>query len=279
MKGLLSIGAFSQACRLSVRTLRRYDADELLVPALVDPVTGRRYYSPAQLGEARLIRLLRDLEVPLAEVRSLLGEHDPGTVRQALAAHRARLADQLAHQQVVLGELDVLLGDTDPVTRSEVARRRLPEQLVVSTRAVTPLAGLPAAFGAALGRLERLLHEQLGRRTGPTLAIYNGEGFDPDAVDVEVAVPVAGWIRAAEGVNVRVLPAVDALTTVHAGPYDRIGTAYQTLAAWAAEHGCDLGAQPREVYLVGPDRAGPEGLRTEVVWPLADAVPQPVLRF
>jgi DNA-binding transcriptional MerR regulator len=270
---MLSIGRFSQVCRLSVRTLRRYDADDLLVPALVDASTGRRYYSPAQVGEARLIRLLRDLDVPLAEVRGLLAVRDPADARAALAAHRARLAEQLRHQRAVLSELDGLLADPDPVTRAVVVRRSLPEQLALTARTRTTLAALPAAFGAALGRVERLLHEQAGRRTGPTLAIYHGEEFDPEQVDVEVAVPVAGWLAVRDGVDARVMPPVDAVATMHAGPYDRIGSAYQALAHWSADRGLVLGDQPREIYVVGPDRAGPEGLRTEVVWPLAEQAP------
>jgi len=269
MQGLLSIGRFSLACRLSVRTLRRYDADALLVPALVDPVTGRRYYSPAQVGEARLIRLLRDLDLPLEEVRGILAERDPAAIRLGLAAHRDRLARQLAHQQAVLADLDDLLSDPQPVAVPQVTRRVLPEQIVVFARTRTTLTALPEVFPATLRRVEQALRAQTGRRTGPALAIYHGEEFDPQALDLEVAVPVAGWLRAGHDAGVRTLPAVDAVTTVHAGPYGGIGNAYAALAQGAAERGHDLGPGPRETYLVGPDRSGPAGWRTEVAWPLA----------
>lgn len=269
MQGLLSIGRFSLACRLSVRTLRRYDADALLVPALVDPVTGRRYYSPAQVGEARLIRLLRDLDVPLDEVRGFLAERDLAAVRSRLAAHRDRLARQLARQEAVLADLDDLLRDPQPVAAPDVTRRVLPEQIVVFARVRTTLAALPEAFPATLSRIDHAIRAQAGRRAGPTLAIYHGEEFDPRALDVEIAVPVAGWLRAGDDAGVRVLPAVEAATTVHAGPYGGIGNAYATLAQWAAGRGDDLGAGPRETYLVGPDRSAPAGWRTEVAWPLA----------
>lgn len=268
MQGLLSIGRFSQACRLSVRTLRRYDADQVLVPALIDPGTLRRYYSPAQLGEAELIRRLRALDVPVADVRRLLGERDPVAVRQRLAEHRERVAAHVAEQQAVLSELDALLAGPDQVSGHQVQVRRLPEQLVVAARCVTSLERLPGAFGATLGRLEQHLHEHGSERRGPTIALYHGEEFDPEAVDLEVAVPVATWTRVAAGITVRTLGAQDAACTVHSGPYEGIHAAYRSLAGWAARHGHELGTPAREVYLVGPDRAAPEGWRTEVVWPL-----------
>ena len=162
---MLSIGRFSQVCRLSVRTLRRYDADDLLVPALVDAPTGRRYYSPTQVAEARLIRLLRDLDVPLSEVRGLLAVRDPAAARAALAAHRARLAEQLLHQRAVLSELDGLLAD-----RFEESRRRRPYLYPGGLGFVVPHAG-PAYCGAvaaaAYRSLERLNPEQVVVRAFP----------------------------------------------------------------------------------------------------------------
>ncbi|GAB2904611.1 hypothetical protein GCM10022245_45230 [Streptomyces mayteni] len=53
--GLLTIGAFAMASRLSPKALRLYDELGLLPPARVDPVTGYRRYAPEQLDQARLV--------------------------------------------------------------------------------------------------------------------------------------------------------------------------------------------------------------------------------
>ncbi|MGW7265174.1 MerR family transcriptional regulator [Streptomyces sp. NPDC054842] len=67
--GLLTIGAFARASRLSPKALRLYDELGLLPPARVDPVTGYRLYDPEQLGQARLVAWLRRLGMPLARIR------------------------------------------------------------------------------------------------------------------------------------------------------------------------------------------------------------------
>lgn len=59
--GLLTIGGFARASRLSPKALRLYDELGLLAPASVDPVSGYRFYSPDQLERARLIAWLRRL--------------------------------------------------------------------------------------------------------------------------------------------------------------------------------------------------------------------------
>ncbi|MET8032495.1 MerR family transcriptional regulator [Streptomyces sp. NPDC005345] len=67
--GLLTIGAFAKASRLSPKALRLYDELGLLRPAHVDPVTGYRLYAPDQLDLARLVAWLRRLGMPLARIR------------------------------------------------------------------------------------------------------------------------------------------------------------------------------------------------------------------
>jgi DNA-binding transcriptional MerR regulator len=69
-KHLLSIGEFSKHVRLTQKALRLYDALGLLMPSFVDEQSGYRYYTESQLERARIINLLRQLEMPqtIAEV-------------------------------------------------------------------------------------------------------------------------------------------------------------------------------------------------------------------
>ncbi|MFC6885736.1 MerR family transcriptional regulator [Actinomadura yumaensis] len=69
--GLLTIGAFARAARLSPKALRLYDDLGLLSPARVDPASGYRLYDPAQLERARLVAWLRRLGMPLARIRAV----------------------------------------------------------------------------------------------------------------------------------------------------------------------------------------------------------------
>jgi serine/threonine protein phosphatase PrpC/DNA-binding transcriptional MerR regulator len=68
---LLNIGQFAKASRLSAKALRLYDDLGLLPPAHVDPVTGYRFYALAQLERARLVLWLRQLGMPLAQIRTV----------------------------------------------------------------------------------------------------------------------------------------------------------------------------------------------------------------
>ncbi len=83
--GLLTIGAFAKASRLSPKALRLYGELGLLPPARVDPVTGYRLYAPGQLEQARLVAWLRRLGMPLARIRDVTAMDGPAAAREVEA--------------------------------------------------------------------------------------------------------------------------------------------------------------------------------------------------
>jgi DNA-binding transcriptional MerR regulator len=105
---MLSIGRFADATGLTVKALRHYDEIGLLVPARVDPDNGYRYYDAAQVEDAVTIRRLRALELPLDEIGALL-EADGDILRDRLAAHGYRVAEEVRDKHSLLIELSALV--------------------------------------------------------------------------------------------------------------------------------------------------------------------------
>jgi DNA-binding transcriptional MerR regulator len=92
----VSVGRFATITRLSVKTLRHYQQVGLLEPAEIDPSTGYRYYTLDQLPTAQLIRRLRDLRMPVADVRAVLIASSPHERDTLIAAHIDHLETELA---------------------------------------------------------------------------------------------------------------------------------------------------------------------------------------
>ena len=106
---MLGIGQLARLAGLSVGALRHYDEVGALVPAYVDPATGYRRYTRSQVDAARTVALLRELEVPLDEVRAVLAQDDPVVRRALLARHRDRVAARVTRLQRVLHRLTHLV--------------------------------------------------------------------------------------------------------------------------------------------------------------------------
>ena len=118
---LLSIGRFARLAGLSVGALRHYDELDLLRPADIDRFTGYRRYRRAQLETARTIARLRELEVPLEEIRDVLAMDDPAEQRRRLAVHRARIvarSDRLTRLLHVVGRMT---DGKDPIVTNSVS--------------------------------------------------------------------------------------------------------------------------------------------------------------
>jgi len=105
---LLPIGRFARECGLTIGALRHYDEEGVLVPADVDPATGYRRYRRDQLQVARAVAALRDLELSIPAIRSLLAADDPVSRASILQEERVRLEARTAHLQRALHRLHML---------------------------------------------------------------------------------------------------------------------------------------------------------------------------
>lgn len=104
----LSIGRFSRLTGISIGALRHYDELDLVRPAEVDRFTGYRRYRRGQIDLGRAIARLRDLEVPIDEIREVLATDDSTLQRRRVAEHRARIEARIHRLQRVLHVLGQL---------------------------------------------------------------------------------------------------------------------------------------------------------------------------
>lgn len=131
---LLTIGAMARRAGLTAKALRHYDRIGLLRPAEVDQDTGYRYYRAEQVAAARLVRVLRAVDLPLDRVRECLaaaeaaGDGDGGAlVRRVLADHRRRLQARLDRLRGAVHRTDHLIEEgIDTVMGEDVAGAAAP---------------------------------------------------------------------------------------------------------------------------------------------------------
>jgi DNA-binding transcriptional MerR regulator len=107
----LTIGAMARRSGLTTKALRHYDAIGLLRPVDVDPSTGYRRYAPEQVPQARTIRRLRDLDVPLDVIGDLLRADDPAKADEILARHAAAVEARTWRLQRIQHQLRRLLDE------------------------------------------------------------------------------------------------------------------------------------------------------------------------
>ena len=221
---LLSIGRFARLSGLTVKALRHYEAEGLIRPARVDEWTGYRYYSPAQARDAITIRRLRELELPLDEIASVL-HADPDTVRERLAVHRARLPQGRAVEvQQLVRALDLLIEGKEPLVQETIVEPRIEELPALRMAVIADRVTVDDMFTFVPGAIERLIAWLAERgfecRTPVTFLRDPVDGIENDSLEVETGVEVPEGVEGDELVSVRTYPAVRAAVHEHRGPYE-----------------------------------------------------------
>src|ERR1700757_2429037 len=162
----LTVGDFSRATHLSVTTLRHYHQVGLLEPAAVNPDTGYRYYSAGQIATAQVIRRLRDLEMPVADVKAVLAAPDAPARNALIAAHLDRLEAGRAQPRAAVESLRTLLAPPDGPAAIE--HRSVPAAAAAAIGAVVDRADALAWWQGALGELQATVRAQGLHAAGPS---------------------------------------------------------------------------------------------------------------
>jgi DNA-binding transcriptional MerR regulator len=265
----LSIGDFSRMTYLSVKALRHYHEVGVLPPAEIDPSSGYRFYLPSQVGVAQMVRRLRDLGMPLDEVKTILQAPDEQTRDATLVAHLQRMEQQLAQTQQTVASLRTLLQR--PANSLRVERRLIEATPALAVREQVRAAEAVAWWMDAFTLLHRALATCDAHRSGPDGALFPAEFFEDEEGEVTAFVPVTAVTEALlpKRVHRATIPAVRAAVTVHAGPFSDLDRTYGALGTWVLERAQGAPGPIREYYL---PTGGPDDLlahTTEVCWPVA----------
>ena len=114
MTELLTIGDFSRMTFLTVKALRHYHDVGLLEPARDRPAAAATATTgPSRSAQARLIRRLRDLDLPVDDVRTVLAAPDEATRNAVMVEHLDRMSRQLEQVQETVDSLRRMLSDED----------------------------------------------------------------------------------------------------------------------------------------------------------------------
>ena len=154
---LMSIGEFARSSRLSAKALRLYDELGLLPPARVDEDSGYRFYEPGQLRQARLIAALRQLQVPLAEIKAILRLEPVQAADRVREIWAATEASHTARRALAAYLIDELSGKRSVM--NGVSTRDIPERALLCVK--RNVAGLDQAWAFGKEFIGLLRHYRL----------------------------------------------------------------------------------------------------------------------
>ncbi len=264
----LSIGEFAAATQLSPKALRIYDEQRLLLPARIDSATGYRYYSSDQVPLGRLVRTLREMNLSLTDIASVVSAKDIGA--QTLLARLAQeIDDRYAREKRAYHAALVQLGKRARIDAPEIVERARPD----TTAAIRPFIANRYDFIEKFRMESRAMSDLLKDADliagEPSCALI--DPLSDDEGRLEVVIPLNPPTRIPQGVTLRQLPAAScaaiAISVRHAHASELTG-ALDALFDWFDRRGC----RALDAPLVSID-ADVAGLHTQIVWAFEQASP------
>ena len=244
---MLKIGEFSKLAHLTVKSLRFYDKESLLIPAGVDAQSGYRLYETSQLEAAAKIKAYRQLGLSIAEIKEiLLG----GDAKKILAAKAETLRREKESIDVRLTIIKHILEDKE--MKYQVTVKEIPETIVYYSEArLTKYADI-MEYIPAVGAEFRQLNPELKCAEPPyEFCEYLDEEYREADVLIRHNEAVEDFGRENDHIRFRKIPATKVLSIFHKGAYENIGEAYTYIIKYAEENGYQANGLPRECYIDG----------------------------
>lgn len=251
--------------QLSPKALRIYDEQRLLVPARIDALNGYRLYAADQVALGRLIRTLREMDLSLAAIASVLAARESGA--ESVLAELAREQEE----RFARGRR----AYHDALLQLRAASRAEHPQIIERARAETAIVVRPFAANR-YDFVERFTAEALALRDLARTAglvceaqIYCSlnEPLSDDEARLEVIAPIYAPAQIPHELMLRRLPAATCAIVTTRGrrthASDLTG-ALDALFDWFDRRGCRAIEPP--LVTIESDGAG---LRTEIHWAFA----------
>jgi len=263
---MYKIGEFSKITKLTVKTLRYYDEENILTPSYRNEENGYRFYEEKDFKKAELISLLRNLNFSIAEIKEVISNcEDFSDLSYFLEEKKKVIENKIEEEKLLLKKLNLYINLNH--MEGECMNYKIEvKDIKAVTVASMRYKGKYSDVGKYIGKIYSAIK---GKADGaPFNCYYDGEYMEE--ADIEVCVPTSKMISHPE-IAIRQLPQIKALCTTHIGPYENLNMAYKALFDYAEEHNIKCTIPAREMYLKGPGmifKGNPNKYETEIIIPI-----------
>lgn len=270
---MLSIGEFSNICKVSTKTLRYYAEIGLLEPSEVNPENGYRYYAIEQLEKMLLINRLKAYSFSLDDIKTILQSEEIQDDNLYLAfIHKKKEIEKQVHSYRRL--LTQLEGDISAIERGksimsymdeiDVRLVDVPKMYLLSIRKMVQAEDYPTEYSKCYGKLfKRIAVDKLTMSGSPMILFHSAE-YSPAGLDTEFAIPVQEYVTGTRDF----CPGL-CIKTVVRGAYSELSSVYTKQIEWAEKEGYQNTNALFEVYRTDPSQiADVKDNITEVYYPV-----------
>lgn len=244
---LYRIGMFAQMNHITVKTLRFYEEQGLLLPAKIDEENGYRYYTMNQMAGLHRILALKEAGFTIEDIKKLNtseNEHD------FLLQKKNEILSKIAKLTLQLSQINGYLSGGDCSLRAPVMMKKLPAVICATMErrieTYDALFDLMPEMGAKM------------EKAGCVCALpeycftnYLESGYKEEQILVEVCEAIVSKAQAVEQLNYKEFPEIEAACIYHKGSYNDFPRTYETILRYIERNDYEICGPIRENYIDG----------------------------
>lgn len=244
---LYRIGMFAAMNRVTVKALRFYEEQGLLLPAYIDGETGYRYYKLNQMAAMHQITALKQAGFTLEEIARINSGEDEEAL---LMNKKSELLSKIAKLTKQVAVLDGYLAKKKSCLLTPVLIKDVPECTVAYMK--TRLDSYDDLFDKMPEMGE--LMEQAGCVCAlPEYCFTNylEPGCKEEDVLVELCESVTEFRYDTGELHFKTMPKFQAASVFHKGSYSTLAASYESVLKYVEDNGYEISGTIRESYIDG----------------------------
>ena len=244
---MYKIGDFSRLSKTTIKTLRYYEKEKLLIPAFIDPNTGYRYYETKQLVELSKIITLRQVGLSIKDIRAILNGTD---MKILLKQRKCEIEKNLVLYNIELSKINYLLEGEN--MNNEIILKKLPAYSVYYKDGI--IKDFSEITNFILSSSAECLKDNPNIKcVVPDYCYINyldGE-YRENNIKIRYAQAVEEIGIENDTIKFMNLEEVEAVCIYHKGSYDSLGNSYSIIMKYIEDNQYEIIDYPRECYIDG----------------------------
>ena len=241
---LYRIGMFAAMNRVTVKALRFYEEQNLLVPAYINYENGYRFYELSQMQILHKITALKQAGFTLEEIQKLNNGCDENAV---LLHKKSELLSKIADLTKQLSIVETFLTKKADTISSPVLIKKIPKVTVAAMKSkidsYDDLFELMPKMGA--------LMEKTGCECSLPEYCFTNYITTTGEIIIETCEAVTEAKPELKNLYFKEFPEVQAACIFHKGSYNNLGQSYKRLLNYIEENGYKICGDFRESYIDG----------------------------
>lgn len=259
------IGEFSSLSKTTIKTLRYYEKEGLLIPSYVDKFTNYRFYETKQLLDLSKIISLRQIGLSIDNIKTILSGGDMSFI---LSLRKNELSTLISISNDQLSRINYLMEERN--MESKVIIKELPEYTVYYMEGVIENFSKITEFILKSAEECKKINPDI-KCIEPDYCYVNyldGEYKDHD-ISIRYAQAVTKAGNENDIIKFEKLKPMNAACIYHKGAYENLGETYGAVMKFIQDNGYTIAEPIRERYIDGMwNKENVEDWLTEIQVPI-----------